>query len=262
MRVEQLGEGEPELALLGGVHGDEPCGVHAIGALLDAEPALERPVKCIVANERALDRNMRYTETDLNRVFPGDPDAPAYETRLARKVLDELQGCTTLSMHSTQSYERPFALVEAMDPLTEMLAPYLSIDAVVETEIETFDNTLVSYVDVIEVECGLQGTQEAADNAVELVYEFLAATGALPGSIDPTGTLPIFQIGEAIPKQEGSDYTVHAENFRQVDEGEVFATVDEQAVIAEEPFHPVLMSEEGYSQQFGYTAEKIDLLEH
>lgn len=42
MHVEQLGNGNPELAILGGVHGDEPCGEHAIEALLDAEPAVSR----------------------------------------------------------------------------------------------------------------------------------------------------------------------------------------------------------------------------
>ncbi len=262
MRVEQLGEGEPTLAVVGAIHGDEPCGVHAIETLLDANPSVERPVKFVIANERALDRNVRYIEADLNRVFPGDPGAEAYETRLAHELLEELRGCITLSMHSTQSYERPFALVEKTDPFTEMIGPYLSLDAVVETGAETFENALVGYVDVIEVECGLQGSPQADENAVELVYEFLAATGALSGSIDPAGALPVFQIGESIPKQEGSDYAVHAENFRQVNEGEVFTTVDEQVIIAEEPFYPVLMSEEGYSQQFGYTAEKIDLLKN
>ncbi len=262
MRVEQLGDGEPALAVVGAIHGDEPCGAHAIEALLDAEPALKRPVKFVIANERALEQNKRYTETDLNRSFPGEADADAFETRLAHELLEELRGCTTLSMHSTQSYGQPFAIVEKADPLTEMICPYLPIDAVVETGPETFANALVGYVDVIEVECGLQGSPQAAENAVEIIYEFLAATGAIDDPIDPSGALPVFQIGEAIPKQPADSYAVHAENFRRVNEGEAFATVDGQEVIANEPFYPVLMSEEGYSQQLGYTAEQIDLLEN
>ncbi len=259
MRVEQLGDGEPELAVLGGVHGDEPCGVHAIETLLDANPPVERPVKCIIANERALERNVRYTETDLNHVFPGDSDASAHETRLAHKLLEELQGCTTLSMHSTQSYSRPFALVEAMDPLTEMIGPYLSIDAVVEVGNE-FADALVGYV--VEVECGMQGSQEAADNAVDLVYEFLTATGALSGSIDSTGALPVFALNAPIPKADSIDYAVHVENFQRVESGDTIATIDGHEIVAEQPFHPVLTSANGYDKQFGYTAEKIDLLKN
>ncbi len=261
MRVEQLGDGEPELAVVGAIHGDEPCGVHAIETLLDANPPVERPVKCIIANERALERNVRYTETDLNRVFPGDPDAPAYETRLAHEVLDEIRGCTTLSMHSTQSYSCPFALVEETDPFAEMIGPYLSIDAIVEVGDE-FADALVGYVDVVEVECGMQGSQEAADNAVDLVYEFLTATGALPGAIDPTGALPVFALNDPIPKADGTDYAVHVENFQRIESGDTIATIDGHEIVAEQPFHPVLISANGYDRQFGYTAEKIDLLKN
>lgn len=262
MRIEQLGDGEPELAILGGVHGDEPCGVHAIEQLLDDDPVVDRPVKCVIANERALDRNKRYTETDLNRAFPGDPDGDDYETRLAHELVDELHGCTTLSMHSTQSYSRPFAIVEKADPLTEMIGPYLSIDAVVEAGPETFANALVGYVDVIEVECGKQGSEQAADNAVELVREFLQVTGAIDGDLDPAGALPVFELTEPIPKADGTEYAVTVENFQRVESGEPIATIDGHEIVAEKPFHPVLMSKEGYDAQFGYRAEKTDHLEH
>lgn len=257
MHVEQLGNGNPELAILGGVHGDEPCGEHAIEALLDADPAVERPVKCIIANERALNRNVRYTETDLNRSFPGNPDAEAYETRLADELLKELHGCTTLSLHSTHSYKHPFVLVEEVDPFAEMICPYLSIDAIVEVGKDVFPGGLVGYVDVIEVECGRQGSPQAAENAVEIVDEFLAATGALSssGRIDPTGALPVYELDKPIPKDNGTDYAVTVENFECVKPGETIATVDGHEITAEKPFYPVLTSATGYDEQFGYMAD-------
>jgi len=70
MRVETLGEGEPEVAVVGGIHGDEPCGPRAIEAFLRDPPPVERPVEFIVANEEALARNLRYVEEDLNRAIP------------------------------------------------------------------------------------------------------------------------------------------------------------------------------------------------
>lgn len=39
MRVAQLGEGDPEIAVVGGIHGDEPCGVHAVERLIEERPA-------------------------------------------------------------------------------------------------------------------------------------------------------------------------------------------------------------------------------
>lgn len=262
MRVEQFGDGEPELAILGGVHGDEPCGEHAIEALLDADPPVNKPVKCIIANERALERNVRYTETDLNRGFPGNPDTEAYEPRLAHELLEELEGCITLSLHSTQSYDRPFALVEEADPFAEMICPYLSIDAIVEVGKDGVPGGLVSYVDVVEVECGTQGSTQAAENAVEIVDEFLAATGAIDNPIEPTGALPVYELGEPIPKAGGETYAVHVENFDRVEPGEIVATVDDREIVAEESFFPVLLSADGYNEQFGFAAERSNLLEN
>lgn len=255
MRVEQLGEGEPDLAVVGSIHGDEPCGAHAVETLLAEQPAVEKPVKFIIANERALDRNVRYTETDMNRVFPGNPDAEAYETRLAYELLEEIDGCTTLSMHSTQSYSRPFAIIDETGPLAETICPHLSIDVLVETG-GFVENTLVGYVDVIEVECGLQGSQEAAENAVELVREFLAAAGALAEPHDAQATsIPIYQLQRLIPKDPGASYAVHVENFERVDAGSPFASIDDEQMVAEESFYPVLMSSHGYERQLGYAAE-------
>lgn len=260
MRVEQLGDGEPNFAVVGSIHGDEPCGAHAIETLLDAKPAVDRPVKLIIANERALDRTVRYTESDLNRVFPGDPDADAYETRLAHELLTEIRGCTTLSMHSTQSYSRPFAIVDEAGPLAETICPHLSIDVLVETG-GFVKNTLVGYVDVIEVECGMQGSQQAAENAVELVYEFLAAAGVLSGPVESdTMSVPVFQLQRQIPKDPESSYAVHVDNFERVDAGAPYATHDETEMCAEEPFYPVLMSSHGYERQLGYAAERSGML--
>lgn len=263
VRVEQLGEGEPELAILGGIHGDEPCGVQAIETLLDADPDVERPVKCIIANERALERNVRYVEADMNRVFPGDSTAETYERRLAAALLEELRGCTTLSMHSTQSYSEPFAIVEETGPVAERICPALSIDAIVEVG-PIVENALVGYVDVVEVECGLQGTQQAAANAEQLVREFLTATGALAGPEtpdQPEHAVPVYRLQHHIPKEPAADsYAVHVDNFERVDEGTTYATIDDTDLIAEEPFYPVLMSPYGYKSQLGYVGTRTRTL--
>ncbi|WP_248910520.1 succinylglutamate desuccinylase/aspartoacylase domain-containing protein [Halocatena marina] len=258
MRIEHIGKGEPELAILGAVHGDELCGVHAIEALLDEDPDVQKPVKCIIANEPAVEQHVRYIDTDLNRVFPGDPAAETYEPRLAYRLQAELEGCTTLSMHSTQSDGRPFAIVDESGPLAETICPQLSVAAVVEAADE-FPHALVHHVDVVEVECGLQGTEQAADNAEQLVWEFLAATGALSDRSEPSErALPVLSLKRLIPKPDGGSYEVHVENFDRVEKGAVVATVDGEEITATESCYPVLVSEHGYDQRFGYTAELID----
>lgn len=266
MRVEQLGEGEPELAVVGGIHGDEPCGPRAIERLLDDDPDVTRPVKLVIANERAIEENVRYVEEDLNRAFPGNPDGDTHESRLAAELTRELRGCTVFSLHSTQSYAAPFALVDELDGVSRSLCPYLTIEAVVETA-EFSRGRLIGTqdaVDVVEIECGLQGSEGAATNAVSLSYEFLAATGALPREREPLfgHEVSVFRLVRKIPKPPGArKFLVFASNFERVAAGEMYASADDEDVVADEPFYPILLSAYGYEDVFGYAAELVGRLD-
>jgi predicted deacylase len=259
--VEQLGSGEPEIAVVGAIHGDEPCGEYAVRTLLDEQPPVKRPVKCIVANEEALAAEQRYVETDLNRAFPGDPHAPTHEGRLAAALAEELRGCTVLGLHSTQSYDGMFALVDEVGPATRSICPRLSIDAVVETTGANEGRIFAVAPDTIEIECGYQQSPEAAENAVQVTREFLAATGTLP---DAGGArqvdLPVFRLRGPIPKRAADTYDVFVSNFEEVTAGEVFAAMGGEDVVADEPFHPVLLSSHGYEDVFGYRAERVGTL--
>ena len=261
MRVEQLGDGTPEVAIVAGIHGDEPCGPRAVQRLLDDDPEVQRPVKLVVANERALERGVRYVNEDLNRAFPGDPDGENYEQRVAHDLLTELRGCTTLSLHSTQSYAEPFALVERVDAVTRSVCSDLPVTEVVETD-RFATGRLITKPQTVEVECGLQGTDRAAENAYRLVRGFLDATDALPDRDDATGAegrrdVTVYRMLQPVPKDQAAKYEVLVENFEGVRAGESFATVEGEEMVADEPFVPILMSANGYEDIFGYTGERL-----
>lgn len=259
MRIEQIGEGEPAVAVVGAIHGDEPCGVTAIERLLESEPAVEQPVKLIVANERALKAGSRYVEEDLNRAFPGDPDGPTHESRLAAELTAELAGCTTLALHSTQSYEEPFAIVREAAGSPMELASQISVDAVVETGPFDDGRLFESVTRLVEVEAGYQGTTAAADNATRIVREFLRSTGVLTDKppLEPLDH-PVYRLNNVVPKDDAQDYEVFVSNFERVEAGDAFAAIDGDTVVADEPFYPVLLSAYGYEDVFGYAAKKRD----
>ncbi|WP_232701741.1 succinylglutamate desuccinylase/aspartoacylase domain-containing protein [Halobacterium wangiae] len=259
MRVEQLGEGTPELAIVGGVHGDEACGVRAIERLIEDDPEVLRPVKLVVANERALDAGVRYVNTDLNRAFTDSVPEDVYERELAQELDDEVEGCTVLSIHSTQSHAEPFAITSGLNSTVEAIVPHLSVKALVDATALENGRLFAADATIIEVEAGLQGTETADENAYSLAREFLTATGALPGDT-VEHDLPLFEIGEAIPKPAADDYDVFVENFERVDAGERFAAADGTDLIADEPFWPVLVSPYGYRDQFGYRGQRTGVL--
>ncbi|WP_415382378.1 succinylglutamate desuccinylase/aspartoacylase family protein [Halosimplex sp. TS25] len=260
MRIETLGDGEPEIAVVGGIHGDEPAGVEAVEHFMETRPDVARPVKLVIANEEAVDRGVRYVEADLNRSFPGRADGQSHEIRLAHALGEEVGDCLTLALHTTHSYEGMFALVDEVRDLARDICPRLSVDAVVETghaEGRIFEVA----PDTIEVECGYQGSDQAARNARQVTREFLAATGALPAEQTPHQTdLPVFRLGDPVPKVAAETYEVFVDNFEEVFAGERIAAADGEAVIADTDFHPVLLSAYGYEDVFGYTAERVGTL--
>jgi len=274
MRVEQLGEGEPEIAIVGGIHGDEPCGVAAVEGLIAERPAVERPVALVVANEEAVAEQRRYVETDLNRSFPGAADGESLESRIAHELGAVVGDCVTLALHSTQSYEGMFVLVDEVRDLQRRICPHLSVDALVETG-HAEGRIFESVPDTIEVECGFQGSATATENAHRVAREFLVATDAHPESALAAGSrgadapgkralprtaLPVFRLGDPVPKTAADEYEVFVRNFEEVLAGESFAAADGEAVVAEEDFHPVLMSPYGYEDVFGYTADRVGTL--
>lgn len=259
MRVEQLGEGEPELAIVAAVHGDEPCGVRAIEWLLEERPTVSRPVLLIVANEEALEQGVRYIDADLNRSFQYVVDGSTHEGTLADRLRDLIRGTTVLSIHSTQSTADPFAIVSGMDDGVAGIVSRLSVEAVVDAGPQSEGRIFDTSSTVVEVEAGFQGSEAAAENARTLAEEFLIATGALPGDLEPQEH-PLFKLGSAISKPEAGSYEVYAANFSEVEAGDVFATADERELRAEEAFFPVLLSADGYQDIFGYRGELLGLV--
>jgi predicted deacylase len=263
MRVETIGDGTPEIAIVGGIHGDEPCGVRAVERLVADPPDVDCGVKLIVANEEAVARETRYVETDLNRSFPGDPDGETHEERLAARLTEEIGDCKTLALHSTQSTADAFALVDSVGDLERGICRHLSVRAVVETGHMADGRVFASCPSTVEVECGLQGSEAAAENAYTLCREFLVATGALaaPPDHETRTSLPVFRLSHPVPKDPADEYEVLAANFEEVAVNEVFARADTRELRADRGFYPVLMSPYGYEDVFGYMAEQVGVID-
>jgi predicted deacylase len=267
VRVERLGSGEPSVAVVGGIHGDEPCGVRAVEHLLEADLDLRGSVTLVIANELAIDRDVRYVEEDLNRAFPPMGASPAefafsesHEGRLARRLYDLLSDTLTLSIHSTQSYPDPFGVLvenEAgfLEPEQVEVCSRLPIESVVDSSALS-DGRMLEALPTVEIEAGYQKSAAATANAIEIAQAFLAATGVVEGRTRPSPR-PVYRIVDRIPKPAVGEYEVFVGNFELVEAGETFAAVDGEPVVAEAAFYPVLLSERGYDDIFGYTAEHV-----
>jgi len=237
------------------LHGDEPAGRRAIEALLTEDPTVESPVELVVANERAAATGAKQVDEDLNRSFPGDPDADSHERRLAAEIWERVEGKRVVDLHTTVSTGLPLAITVGVDDAALELARRTGVPRLVDMG-AVADGSLIGHLDAgIAVECGLRGTTEAAANAAAVVHNVLANEGVLPGEgtrSDPT----VYRAFDAVEK--GEEWRFAGTSFERVEPGEAFAETPDGSVRADRPFYPVLMSTDGYEEILGFRAERVD----
>lgn len=252
--VTLCGPGEPEVAVVGGIHGNETGGVRAVRRLREADLEFQKGVAFVLANPAAIDASKRYLDSDLNRIFPGDPDGNR-EEQLAARLCEYIEDLTTLSLHGTHSKPTPFALIHRSQPQEFNLAAKLPIPHIVD-HWGVNEETITICGLTVEIEVGAQGSEEAAVAAEHHARAFLRRVDALQGE-PPKADPDYFHMAEPIPKPPGQEYEIHVENFEHVPAGTAYASVDGQDQIAEDPFYPILMSADGYPDIFGYKGNKI-----
>jgi uncharacterized protein len=104
----------PTALVQAGIHGDEIAGAHALAELLEAElrPTHGRLIVVPVMNPPAYRARERKAPggLDLNRCFPGDANAEARESRLARRFMDLVLGerpALVVTLHESQKRYDP-----------------------------------------------------------------------------------------------------------------------------------------------------------
>jgi predicted deacylase len=253
--IERGSAGSARVAIVGGIHGDEPAGERIVRRLadeLDEAGSGSGGVRLIVANERALAAGTRYTDVDLNRVFPGDPDSDEYERALAPRLAAELEGMdAVLALHTSHSAPPPFAIYSELTESVRRSVTGMPVEYVVDSG-ELRSTTLDSVVPhTVSVEVGRQGSEEAVEFGYEACLAFLRAHGAIDDE-PPTFTETTVVAGdEEVPKGGGEPH-VHYANFEAIPPGSVFAEDDVYTHrVEEEGLVPILASEEGYEEIFG-----------
>jgi len=252
MRVVNKGKGKPEFTIVGSVHGDEPAGKKAIKKILSEDLEFKKPVKFIIANEEALEKDKRYLDMDLNRSFPGKQNSKSHEEKLAHRLKDEVKGTKVLDLHTTRSYPKPFATIKNTNEETIELIEASNIDKAVH--FPESSGTLVEKAKAgIVAETGYQKSQEAVDNAVRIIKNFLGYFEVIDYSFN-TSKPQIYKYKETVK----GDWEFLAENFQKVEEGEIYAKNGSENLKAEEIFYPALMSTNGYKGMLGFKTVKIE----
>ena len=264
--IDRESAGSARVAIVGGIHGDEPAGVRIVERLADELDPLDPSgggggdgdageaglVRLILANEPAIEAETRYTDTDLNRAFPGDADSDEYERGLASRLTAELEGMdAVLALHTSHSAPPPFAIFSDLTESVRRTVTGLPVAHVVDASglrSTTLDSTVQH---TVSIEVGRQGSEEAVEFGHEACLAFLRVHGAVADKPPTFSETTVVEGREEVPKGGGVPH-VHFANFEAIPEGAVFAEDDVYTHRVEEPgLVPILASEDGYDDIFG-----------
>ncbi len=168
----------PTALVQAGIHGDEIAGVHALQELLEDGalwPVAGRLLVVPVMNPPAYRARERAAPggLDLNRQFPGDPEAERYEPRLARvfmQLIEQERPALVATLHESQKRYDPAVtpsfgqtLVYGVEPCPRLLSRVVDqLNAALDAEEERWSTlyypVATSSTEVIVDRIGCVGT--------------------------------------------------------------------------------------------------------
>lgn len=178
----------PTVVILGGVHGNETCGVEALKVLQNFTIDKGKLI-LIYGNPQAIKQNVRYVEQNLNRMFCEDDRLTAelkacYEYQRSREILPYLDAADySLDLHASFTPDsEPFIICESHAlPLVQYLPPNRVCYGFTRLEPGGTDGYMNEQGKVgVCVECGYLGDPKSTQLAIQSAQLFLAALGMLP----------------------------------------------------------------------------------
>lgn len=242
----ESGRAGTRLAVFGAIHGNEHCGPKAIRTTMqrieDGSIILRAGSVCFVpvCNPRAHERNVRFTEENLNRVFKKTDQPASYEAHLANglcALLDE-HADMLLDIHST-SAPGPMSVFTdypspEVDALAESLGPeYIIVDwpKVYENDPLGFASSCTSdYAHSIgipsaTVECGQHDDPKSVAVAEVAILRALAHAGIIKRDREELPTPARISMRYLAMKSSDADaFTKRWEHLEPIPRGSIIAT--------------------------------------
>lgn len=182
----------PSSMILVGVHGDERCGIEAIGKILPSLKIQRGRVLIGYGNPKAVEQNVRFVESNLNRLFRPDSELSSeqkssYEysrVQFLKKYFNQADVLFDVHASSIPNSER-FVICEKN---AKEIVKYLPVNLLVSG----FDNVEPGGTDYymnsmsrigICLECGFKGDLQSTQMAEESILAFLKARGHIANNL-------------------------------------------------------------------------------
>lgn len=255
-----------KILIVGSTHGHEKIGLRVIEELTKLNLDSNQ-VEFIVGNPKASELGVPFTESDLNRIFPGNQDGN-YEERRAFELTEKiLQADLVIDLHSTKTTdlgENSMVIVTKYDEETKRVLDLISPPKVLIMRYKS-DNALISQARVgIAFEYGLDDSEAVLKATVHDIAAILKSYGLIKQNPYSNqymrASSSVYDVYDAFKKSFEGEYVLsnQIENFTQINEGQLICTTNSNIeIIADEDFYPILFGNNRYKDILGFKAKKL-----
>lgn len=258
-----------KILIVGSTHGHERIGLKVIEELTKLNLSTDQ-VFFEVGNPLASEKNIPYTESDLNRVFPGRKDGTYEERRafvLSQKIV---QMDVVIDIHSTNTTDlsdNSMLIVTKYDRATQEIIAAVRPPKVLYMRYKG-ENALISAARIgIAFEYGEDDSQKVLQGILHDIAVILIQQGVL--MVNPYSnprerrSTDVFEVYDVFEKRVRGECIVDKgiQNFRLCTKGTVVARASSgEEVYAEEDFLPILFRENRYTEILGFKARQIGVI--
>lgn len=233
------------IAIIGALHGNEGVGVEVIKNLTSF---LRRRAVGIIANTKALKKNVRFIDQDLNRSFPGRSDGN-YEERLAKRLLKRVKDLDyVLDLHSFSCKSPPFAILTKKTKEHLRLVRASGVKKVIFMSPKLASGkALIDHCRCgVSIETGRHGFAVTISRATHYTKNVLRKLESQKGGRTKTNGVDFFEITDIFLKKGNEELVKNITNFKLITKGQIFAKEKEKEFTAPYDFYPVFAGEKAY----------------
>lgn len=238
------GEGEgPRLLFLGGVHGNEPCGVIALNRILEQlnSGALKITAGQVTiipcCNEKAFAGDVIYIDENLNRCVQRHPQPENNEQAIADELTRHIDDCDILiDLHSTTAPTTPFGFLDTDSEAGRALAQGMGLERLLIDWPALYPGgekpTTQTYAEsvgklAITIECGQHREAEAparGENYVLNALSYLGMTASQSAASAAPAPVDYLRMSHIFYQNDNYVFTKEYRNFMPLAVGETIAT--------------------------------------
>lgn len=213
-----------------------------------------------IANKKAFKLHKRFIDQDLNRSFPGKK-LGNYEEKLAYKLSPIIKSVDlVIDIHSTKSELKDAIIVTKLDKDTQGYIKAIQPKYVLVMN-AIKNNALISQAKIgIAFEYGKDNDLNVLKNIVIDIKRLLKHLDLINiKTLQRKRTTKFFNIFSKVDKPKGYKLLKKVKNYKLICKGETFAKKDNNYLIAEEDFYPILFGDKNYKDYFDFKGKKIDI---